>query len=74
MPQVPRTWTIERNAPLRADSESIFVPTSELPRARVGDRVVVSGSGHGDEQTGTVVDIIRDGQVPSLRLTLDPPR
>lgn len=65
-----RTWRLERSSPMRADAESIFVPTADLPGAALGDTVVVSGEAAGDERTGTVVDTsARDGE-PFLRIEL----
>ena len=69
--RTPRTWHLERNAPMRADAESIFVPAAELSEASTGDAVVVSSHGGGDQRTGSVVDTIdRDGE-SYLRIEFD---
>ena len=36
-----QTWLLERNAPVRADAEGLFVPAADLPEALIGDVVIV---------------------------------
>lgn len=71
MPDTPRSWRLDRNAPVRADADSMFIPTSELPGASIGDRITISEHDGDAERIGTVVEFVPDAHLPSLRLVLD---
>ncbi len=59
-----QTWHLERNAPVRADAEGMFVPVAEIPEAKVGDVVVASGHDGGEQRTGTIVEEVeRDDEL-----------
>lgn len=74
MSEAANTWRLERHAAVRADAESLFVPTSELPDAVIGDRIVVSGDDGGEDRSGVVVELVHDRDVPAARVRLDPLR
>jgi hypothetical protein len=68
----PHTWTLVRTAPARADAEGLFVPASDLPQARLGDTVVVTGHEGGDERVGTIVEATHEDDQDYFRLRLAP--
>jgi hypothetical protein len=53
-PDQPRTWQLERTAPVRADADGIFVPTDDLPGAAIGDTVVATGHDGGESRSGEI--------------------
>ena len=72
MDRPQQTWRLERSAPVRADAEGLFVPAADLPRAGVGDSVVVEGHEGGAQRIGTIAEIVdRDGDV-FFRVELQP--
>ncbi len=55
-------WRIERHEDVREDAPGYFVPSSELPEAAIGDRVVVTAAASGQERWGTVADVLDDDE------------
>ena len=53
-------WRIERHEDVREDAPGYFVPSTELPEAAIGDRVVVTAASSGQERWGTVSDVLDD--------------
>ncbi len=68
----PRTWHLDRSAPVRADAESIFVPAADLPEAALGDTVIVTSDAGGEQRTGTIIDTSARGGELFYRLELRP--
>ena len=60
MPAEPPVWRIERHEDVREDAPGYFVPSTELPEAAIGDRVVVTAASSGQERWGTVSDVLDD--------------
>ena len=72
MTRPKRSWHLERSAPVRADAEGLFVPAADLPRAELGDTVLVEGHEGGEQRVGTIAESVdRDGEV-FFRLDLQP--
>jgi hypothetical protein len=72
MNEAPKIWQWECPAPVRADAESMFVPSSALPEAAVGDIVRVKGGAGSEERTGTITAISEGDDELFFRLTLEP--
>jgi hypothetical protein len=70
MTEPPRSWHLTRSTPTRADAESLFVATTALPLAVIGDRVSISGNAH-DRRWGTVVGMAEHDDQSFLRVQLD---
>ena len=62
-----RSWTYVRRTPLRADTEALFIPKSELPDARVGDRVVIVSDDGDADVSGRIDAAVDDPDVPAWR-------
>jgi len=71
MDQSSQTWHWESLAPVRADAEGLFVPTSELPNATIGDIVVVDGPELGGQRSGTITATSEADGEQFFRLKLD---
>ena len=52
-------WSIDQD--VREDSDSVFVPAAQLPRAAIGD-VVEFTSQHAGTRCGRVTALIEDGE------------
>ena len=68
----PSTWSIEQD--VRADAESIFVPTEQLPDADTGDIVEISSSVPLARRRGQMIDRVDDDERGAFVVVrLDPP-
>jgi hypothetical protein len=65
-----QTWLLERNAPVRADAEGLFVPAADLPDALIGDVVLVQGHEGGEQRAGTIAEQTELDEQQFFRLDL----
>ena len=68
-------WHLNRQSGVRADAPGIFVPTSELVGADVGDEVVVEGDDPArSDRRGTIAATSERDGTSYFRLDFDSPR
>jgi hypothetical protein len=71
MNESPHTWHWKCLSPVRADTESMFVPCSAVPDARVGDIIVVKEESREEERTGTITAMSEGDDEMFFRLALE---
>jgi hypothetical protein len=71
MDESPRTWQWVCPAPLREDADSVFVPRTAVPDAKVGDTIVVRAESGGEARTGTITATSKDDGEVFFRVAVE---